>query len=127
MLVEMGIDKPSQRHERQIMAIDWMSDQKRIAGRRFDRPEIVELDDEGVVPEERRAGNLGAIMEAERRARIACRRARGPFEVPGEGAILDFDVGHERNEKAVGHRVDERRTLLDRELLRLHVAEYRAR
>src|SRR5262249_59497465 len=36
---------------------------------------------------------------------------------PGELAVLDREVGGERDEEAVGHRVDERRAFLDRELL----------
>ena len=50
-------------------AVDRMREQQRIAGRRLDGPEIVELDDEPVVVEERRAGDLAAVVKGDRRAR----------------------------------------------------------
>src|SRR5262249_19701346 len=122
VLVEIGIDEPGQSQEREIVTIDRMGDQQRIAGRRFDRPEIVELDHDGIVPEEWRAGHLRTVVKVERRTRIARDRAVRELEVPCERAVLDLDVSHEWNQKAAGHRIDERWTLLDREQLRLQYA-----
>src|SRR6202012_3144178 len=46
-------DQAGQRRERQVAAIDRMGEQQRVALRRLDSPERVELDDEAIVLEER--------------------------------------------------------------------------
>src|SRR5262245_747601 len=48
VLVEISVDEPGECYEWQVVAIDRVGDEQRIAGRRFDRPEIIELDDKGV-------------------------------------------------------------------------------
>src|SRR5262249_8752755 len=68
VLVEIAVDQPGQSRERQVMPIDRMGDQERIARRRFNRPKTIELDDEAVFLEERRALDLDVVVEIERRA-----------------------------------------------------------
>ena len=63
LIERVAIDHSGQRRKRQVGAIGRMSKQQRIALRRFDRPKIVELDDELVLIEEWRAGNLAADRE----------------------------------------------------------------
>ena len=66
----VAIDKTGERGERQVGAIDRVGEQHRIARRCFDGPEIVEFDDEAVVIEEWRAGDLAGIVKPDRRMRI---------------------------------------------------------
>src|SRR5262245_11446246 len=79
----------------------------------LDRPVIVEFDDEAVLIEERRPGNLAAVVKIDRRARIIG-EAAGHIPVPAEFAIFDREITGERHEKSVGHRVDDRRAPFDR-------------
>src|SRR4029453_12066592 len=125
VLVEISVDQPGQRQEREVVAIDRMGDQQRIAWRRFNGPEVIELDDKGVVLEQRRAGDLPIVVEVEWRARIARDCAARQLKIPRERAILDLEIGDQRNQEAVRHRIDEGRALLDRELLLLQQARER--
>jgi len=63
----IAIDEAGKRRERQVGAIDRVSEQHGVAWRRFDSPETIELDDEAVFIEERGAGNLTGIVKADRR------------------------------------------------------------
>ena len=58
--ITVAIDQSAQRREWQIKAIDRMREQQRIIVRRFDRPEIMEFDQEPVGFEQRRAADLAA-------------------------------------------------------------------
>src|SRR5215471_21827494 len=71
ILEAIGIHEPGQGDEWQIVSIDRMRDEQGITGWRFDRPEVGELDDKSVFVEQRRSHHLVAVMEIERRARVA--------------------------------------------------------
>src|SRR6516225_11185871 len=108
----VAIDQAGERRERQIGAIDRMRAQQRIAGRRFDGPEIVELDDEAVILEQWRAGDLTLVVKSDRRIRIFPSQSRRRIEIPAELAVLHFEIDRKRDEKPIGHGVDERRHFL---------------
>ena len=64
--ISVGTDESRDGHKRQIGAVQRMCEQQRVAGRRFDRPKVIEFDDELVVIKERRACDLGAVVVGER-------------------------------------------------------------
>lgn len=66
--VKIGIDEAGNGGKRQIGTIDRVRDEERIAGRKLDRPEIVELDDEAITVEKRRALDLNVVVIIDRRA-----------------------------------------------------------
>lgn len=47
-------------------------------------------------------------------------QSRRRVEVPAELAVLHFEIGRERDEKPVGHGIDEGRTFFDRLRLLAH-------
>src|SRR6202035_3933420 len=113
-LVEsVGIDQAGERREWQVGPVYGMGEQQRIAWRRLDGPKIIELDDKTVVIEERRADDLTWIVKPDGRMRIFADEALGHVKAPGELSVLDAQIDWQRNEKAVGHGVDERRAFLN--------------
>src|ERR1700682_1566072 len=94
-----------------------MREQQRVTFGRLDRPKIHKLDDEAVRVEDRRAGRLARIVKVDRGARIFADEPVRDWEVPTEFAVLHREIYRKRNEKSVGHGIDEGRTLLDGELL----------
>src|SRR5450755_4987428 len=76
----VAIDETGDRRKWQVGAIDRVGEQDRVARRRFDGPEIVEFDDEAVLVEERRAGNLAGIVKPDRRMWVLADESLGDFE-----------------------------------------------
>src|ERR1700720_4212602 len=70
MVESVGIDQAGERREWQVGPVYGMGEQQRIAWRRLDGPKIIELDDETVVIEERRADQLTWIVKPGGRVRI---------------------------------------------------------
>ena len=113
MVESIGIDQAGERSERQVGPVYGMGEQQRIAWRRLDRPKIIELDDETVVIEERRADDLTWIVKPDGRMRIFADESLGYVKAPGELSVLDVQIDWKRNEKAVGHGIDEGRAFLN--------------
>src|SRR5580692_5786274 len=109
----VGIDQAGEGGERQVGPIYRMGEQQRIPRRRLDGPKIVELDDEAVVIEERRAHDLTWIVKPDRRVRIFADESLWHVKAPGELSVLDGQIDWKRDEKAVGHGVDEWRAFLN--------------
>src|SRR3954466_16356338 len=116
--VTVRINEPCKTDEGQIRPVDRMRHKQRISGRQLDGPEAVELQDEAVLLEERRPLHLVVVVKIERRTNRFHACARN-LAVPREDPVVDVEVGSQRNEKTVGHRIDERRTSLDRHLIQL--------
>ena len=69
VVVAVAIDQARQRGEGQVETVEGMREQYAVALRRLDGPEIMKFDQEAVVFEQRRAADLAAVMESNRRAR----------------------------------------------------------
>src|SRR5437868_14320858 len=82
-----------------------MGEQQRIAGRRFDGPETVELDDKTVLVEKRRSGNLAGIVKINRRVRVSTGESFWDFEVPAKLTVVDFEIDRQWDQKSIGHGV----------------------
>src|SRR5215467_11728897 len=117
--VVVRINEPGQGDERQVVAVERMGNEQRIARRHFEGPEIGEFDEKAVFLVERRSGHLVVVVEIDRGARVVRQCARRNVPIPGKHPVLGAQVGDQWNEKPEGHGVDERRALLDRHLLRL--------
>src|ERR1700730_5221736 len=113
MWKSVGSDQAGERREWQVGPVYGMGEQQRIAWRRLDGPKIIELDDETVVIEERRADDLTWIVKPDGRVRIFADESLWHFKAPGELSVLDVQIDWKRNEKAVGHGVDEGRAFLN--------------
>ena len=114
VVVAVAVDEAGQRGEGQIKAIDGMREEQGVTIGRLDGPEIVEFDHVTVGFEKWRAGNLAGVVQSDWRADVIDFIAWRQLVVPGERAVLDSQIADQRNEKAARHRVDERRTSLDR-------------
>src|ERR1700746_783953 len=91
-----------------------MREKKRITLRRFDAPQVVKLDHKAVRFEQWRIDHLTCIMESDWRVRVIERSAGRKIVVPGDLAILDPEIAHQRKQEAAGHGVDEWGAALDR-------------
>src|SRR5437016_10939099 len=98
-----------------------MRDQNRVTGGQLDCPKIIELDDELVFVEERRSGDLAAVVKADRRTGDVGKFASGPAGLPGELAIFDREVGGQWHQEAIRHGINDWRALLDGEIFALQV------
>ena len=94
-----------------------MCEQQRIALRCLDAPQIMKLDDEPIGLEQRGVDHLACVVKSDWRAREIDGAAGRDIKVPRDRAVLDPEVADQRDQKSRGHRVDERRTALDRILL----------
>jgi hypothetical protein len=100
VVIAVAIDETRQRGERQVEAIDRMSEQQRVAVGRLDGPEIVEFDDVAVGVEQRRAGDLAGVVESDRRAQEADFAAGRRIVIPSKFAVLDLQIADQRDQKS---------------------------
>ena len=112
--IRVGIDQAGQRREWQFRSIYRMGKQQRVALRRFDSPEIIELDNEPVFFVEGRANYLTGIVESDWRADRRIGNVDGRVEIPGKLALIYLNVARQRNEESIRHGIDEWRAPLDR-------------
>lgn len=112
--VKIRIHQAGQRREWQIRAVDRVRDEKRIARRQFDRPEIVEFDYETIIVEKWRSPDLDAIVVIDRRTRkVSELPGHRNVADPAELAVLHLEVSGQGHQKAERHRIDKWRAFLD--------------
>jgi hypothetical protein len=65
-----------------------------------DGPEIVEFDQETIGLEQRRAEDLAFVMKPDRRTHEVDGAAGRKFMIPGDLAVLESEIAHQRDQKA---------------------------